>query len=306
MFTDQELRIFVHTAQLGGLTRAAHSLGLLTATASASLKRLEGVLGARMFERSPRSMRLTPQGERFLRYCQEGLALLDQGVAAVADNSGKMAGLLRISAPSDLGRNVLLPWVSEFQSLHPGLKINLQCSDHFVDVFQDPFDMMFRHGRLADSSYVTQSLGPNRRIVVASPAYLARHGTPRTLEDLASHNCLIHSLESIAFNVWRFKQGRKAVSLKVFGDHMSDDGAIVHAWALGGQGIAYKSALDVHADLRAGRLVQLLPQLLGEEWVPRVVYPHRSSISATARALTAHVRQRIEALNMPSTIKSVG
>jgi len=303
MHTIAELQVFVRTAQHGSLSAAARSLGMLVATASAALRRLEDQLGCRLFERSTRSMRLTPQGEAFFEHCREALSLLEQGAALLNEQGGRVGGLLRISAPSDFGRNVLAGWIDAFQAQHPRLKVSLQCSDRFVDVFRDPYDMTFRYGRLPDASYVTQNLGANRRIVVAAPSYLARHGIPATPDDLARHNCLLHNLDPLATNTWRFRAGRRAVECKVSGDRISDDGAIVHAWAVGGAGIAYKSALDVHEDLRAGRLVRLLPRLTGEDWPLRAVFPHRASVAPAARLLAAFVRERIAELDLARLVE---
>ncbi|VXC48165.1 LysR family transcriptional regulator [Massilia sp. 9I] len=296
MFHLAELQLFIQTAQLGSLTKAAQNLGLLVATASASIKRLERTLECRLFERSTRSMRLTPQGESFLRYARDAVDTLDRGIVLLREGAQNISGLLRISAPSDVGRHVLQPWLDEFQERHPELRVHLQCVDRFVDIFQEPFDMTFRYGRLRDSSYISQTLGANRRVIVASPSYLARHGLPGRIEDLADHNCLIHGLDAGGFNTWRLTDRRRAVQVKVHGNRSSDDGALIHAWAVAGAGIAYKSRLDVHAELANGRLVNLFPHLLGEDWPLRVVYPHRASPSPAARALTGFVREKIAAL----------
>jgi DNA-binding transcriptional LysR family regulator len=294
-----ELQLFIETARHGSLTKAARNLGVLVATASASIKRMERLLECRLFERSTRSMRLTPQGEAFLPHAQEAASALERGIVMLKEGNRKISGLLRISTPSDLGRNVLLPWFDQFQAEHPALRIHVQCVDRFVDVFQEPFDMTFRYGRLANSSYVSQALGRNRRAMVASPAYLKRHGMPDSIEEVANRNCLIHSLDPMDSNVWRFTRQEKPLQLKVHGDRSSDDGALIHAWALAGAGIAYKSMLDVHPDIAAGRLVHLFPDLRGEDWPLRVVYPHRTSISMAARAMAQFVRDKIEALDVP-------
>jgi DNA-binding transcriptional LysR family regulator len=302
MIDVTELRLFIHTAEYGNLSKAARNLGMLVATASASIKRLERELECRLFERSTRSFRLTPQGETFLEYAREAVDALQRGMVVLKEGGQQVSGLLRVSVPSDAGRNVLLPWLDQFQALHPDLRLHLQCSDRFVDVFQEPFDMAFRYGRLRDASYVSQELGRNRRVVVASPGYLARHGAPANIADLARHNCLIHALDPAASNVWRFAQGKKALQVKVHGDRSTDDGAVVHAWALAGSGIAYKSVLDVVADIRAGRLVQLFHELSGEAWPLRVIYPHRTSIAVSARALASFIREQVEALRLPGKL----
>lgn len=296
MFHVVELQLFIQTAQQGSLTKAAQNLGMLVATASASIKRLERTLECRLFERSTRSMRLTPQGESFLRYARDAVDTLDRGIVLLREGAQSISGLLRISAPSDVGRNVLLPWLDEFQERHAELRVHVQCIDRFVDIFQEPFDMTFRYGRLRDSSYISQTLGSNRRVIVAAPSYLERHGVPERIDDLVEHNCLIHGLDAGGFNTWRLSDRRKAVQVKVRGNRSSDDGALIHAWAVAGVGIAYKSRLDVHADLASGRLVDLFPRLVGEDWPLRVVYPHRASPSLAAKTLAVFVREKIAAL----------
>ncbi len=293
MLSTTELELFVRTADHGSLSKAARSLGLLPATASASLKRMERELGARLLERSTRSMRLTPAGEGFLAHCRAALGELDAGIAAIKAGGQAISGTLRVSAPSDFGRNVLLPWLEAFQEQHAQLNIQVQCSDRHADLFRDPVDLALRYGRLADSSYVSQSLGANRRVLVAAPAYLERHGSPSDAQALQQHNCLLHNLDPLGSNVWRFQRGGKAIDIKVTGRQRTDDGAIIHAWALAGLGIAYKSNFDIRADLQAGRLVQLLPELQGQDWPLQAIYPHRASTSPAAKALTAYIQGQL-------------
>ncbi|HEY5800424.1 MAG TPA: LysR family transcriptional regulator [Burkholderiaceae bacterium] len=295
MTTTAELTLFVHIAETGNLSQAARDLDLQPATASASLKRLEAQLKCRLFERTTRSMRLTQQGETFLAYCRQALALLAEGEAALEAGDGAIRGLLRLSAPADFGRNVLQPWLNEFQAAYPAVSITLQCSDYHSDLFREPVDMAFRYGKLEDTSLVAAYLADNRRRVVASPAYLARHGTPDTAHALQEHNCLLHNLNQGQSNTWRFETPKGQLAVTVRGDRMADDGGIVRQWAVDGVGIAYKSELDVRADLAAGRLVTLLDQLRGDDWPLWVVYPHRASVAPSARKLVEFVKTKLSA-----------
>lgn len=294
-YSTADLQLFALVADTGNLSQAARELDLIPATASAALKRLEGQLGARLFERSTRHMRLTPQGEVFLDYCRDALTLLEQGAALLGQSAGKVQGKLRVSAPADWGRNVLAPMTDGFLKTYPGVTLILSCSDRSADLFRDPVDLAFRYGELEDASHVSQRVAPNRRAVVASPVYLRKHGTPSTPQDLARHNCLVHSLSQGTSNTWRFTQGRKAVEVKVHGNRVSDDGGVVREWAVAGEGIAYKSLLDVAADLKAKRLVVLFPELQGQDWPLHALYPHRSSLSPAARALLAYVMDKVSA-----------
>ncbi len=201
-----------------------------------------------------------------------------------------MQGQLRLSAPADFGRHVLAPLLNQFQQAQPGIVLTLHCTDQHSDLIRDPVDMAFRYGRLLDSSLVAQTLAENRRVLVAAPAYLQRHGVPATAAALAGHNCLVHNLNRRLSNTWRFGSGKHLLEMEVQGDRVSDDGGIVRDWAVAGCGIAYKSMIDVRADLAAGRLVTVLAQLDGEDWPLSVVYPHRASLSPLAHAVLAHVR----------------
>ena len=299
MHSIADLSLFVLVADTGNLSQAARELGMQPATASAALKRLEERLDTRLFERTTRSMRITAHGQLFLDYCRDALVLLEQGEAVLGHARDRLQGKLRMTAPADFGRHVLAPMVSDFMALHPGVTLILQCADRSADLFRDPVDLAFRYGRLDDASYVSKQLARNRRVVVAAPSYVAKQAAPGTPQDLLRHNCLIHSLSQSTSNTWRFTKGRTPFEVKVHGDRVADDGGLVREWAVAGHGVAYKSWLDVRADVEAGRLEVLLGAFTGEDWPLHAVYPHRSSIAPAARALLAFVAPRIEAMAPP-------
>lgn len=295
MYAITDLQLFILTADHGSLSQAARMLDILPATASASLKRLEQRLKVRLFARSTRSMRLTAEGDIFLEYCRDALALLQEGEALLSSNKRAIQGHIRLSMPSDIGRNVLLPWLNEFQVQHPEVKFTMQFSDRIADLFRDAVDVAIRSGKLEDSSLVSQQLATGPRVLVASPAYLERHGVPQTPEDLRQHNCLLFYLKQGLFNQWRFQHGKQHIDIKVQGDRMSDDAAIARQWAVAGVGIAYKSWLDVREDVRAGRLLTVLDDYCKEQIPLNAVYPHRNSASPTVRALLSFLRTRFDA-----------
>ena len=294
MYATSDLQLLVHTADTGSLSQAARLLGVLPATASASLKRMEQHLNTRLFARSTRSMRLTPEGEIFLAYCRDALALLAEGESQL--HSTAVRGHLRLSMPSDVGRNVLVPWLHLFQQQHPEVKFTLQFSDRIADLFRDAVDVAIRSGKLGDSSLVSQQLASGRRVLVASPMYLAQHGTPQTPADLHAHNCLLFYLKQGLFNQWRFDDGKRSIEIKVQGDRMTDDAAVAREWAVAGAGIAYKSWIDVRSDVQAGRLVTVLDAYTQESLPLHAVYPHRNSASPTVRTLLAFLRARFDEL----------
>ncbi|HEU4537521.1 MAG TPA: LysR family transcriptional regulator, partial [Polyangiaceae bacterium] len=175
MKAEQGLALFVATADAGSLSAAARRLGLTPAAASAALKRLEAELGALLFVRSTRSLRLTPEGERFLHYGRRALLLLREGREAVARGHDAAGGTLQVSAPSDLGRRHVLAWLDEFQARQPGLRLRLQLSDRLAGLHREPVDVALRYGKPRDSALVALPVAPyNRRVLCASPDYLAR------------------------------------------------------------------------------------------------------------------------------------
>ena len=197
MLRFDDLQLFVRAADLGSLSAAARVMDMSSAVASAALKRIEQQLGARLLARSTRSLRLTAEGEGFLEYARAALSNLDEGRRLLASGQDQVSGVLQLSAPSDFGRNLLLPWLDEFQREHPKLTVRLLLGDRIADLFRQPVDIALRYGEPEDSSLIALPIAPhNRRVLCASPAYLAQHGEPRQLEQLAQHNCLLFMLGS--------------------------------------------------------------------------------------------------------------
>ncbi|AUT49228.1 LysR family transcriptional regulator [Achromobacter sp. AONIH1] len=296
MVRFEDLRIFVSAADHGSFSAAARELDLTPAVASAALKRLELTLETRLFVRSTRSLRLTADGERYLEYARSAIATLDAGRNALARDKTAISGTLSISVPSDLGRNVLLPWLDEFQRRHPRVGFQVRISDRLADLFRQPVDLAVRYGTPADSSLVALPLSEsNRRVVCASPAYLARHGTPQAPADLRRHNCLSFVLGESLHDRWTFERDGVSQTVPVKGDRVSDDGELVRRWALAGCGVAYKSRYDVLEDLRAGRLVQLFGDHLGEPSPLYLLCVHRMLLSPAVKRLRACLQERFAA-----------
>lgn len=293
MLRFDDLQLFVRAADLGSLSAAARVMDLSAAVASAALKRIEQQLGARLLARSTRSLRLTAEGEGFLEYARAALASLEEGRRLLAGSQDRCDGVLQLSAPSDFGRNVLLPWLNEFQLRHPQLAVRLLLGDRIANLFRQPVDVALRYGEPEDSSLVALPVAPaNRRVLCAAPAYLARHGEPRQLEQLAQHNCLLFMLGERVHDHWTFHDGRREVGLTVSGNRFSDDADVVRLWAVAGEGIAYKSTLDVAGDVRAGRLKVLMPELRGELAPLNLLCAHRAQLSKPVNLLLEMLRER--------------
>lgn len=293
MNTLRDFELFLLVADYGSLSAAARRLDITPAAASVALKRLEAEVGVQLFRRSTRSLRLTDEGQVFLEHCRQAMQLLADGRAAALTGSAALRGVLQLSIPSDFGRNVMLGWLDDFQMLHPELTLRLLLSDRKADIFRQPVDLAFRYGKLPDSSLVALPVAPdNRRVLVASPAYLERHGAPAHPDELVGHNCLCFLLGEQVHDRWRFFRDGQELSVQVRGNRISDDGDVARRWALAGQGIAYKSGLDVAADLQAGRLLRLCPEFTGEPAPLHLLCADRRQISPVVRALRGFVTGR--------------
>ena len=293
MLRFDDLQLFVRAADLGSLSAAARVMDMSPAVASAALKRIETHLGARLLARSTRSLRLTAEGQGFLDYARKALSSLDEGRRLLARGQDQVSGVLQLSAASDFGRNVLLAWLDEFQREHPKLTVRLLLGDRIVDLFRQPVDIVLRYGEPEDSSLVALPVAPdNRRVLCASPAYIARAGEPRQLEQLLQHNCLLYMLGTRVHDHWQFHDGKRELGLTVSGDRFSDDADVVRLWALAGAGIAYKSWLDVAADVRAGRLKVLMPELEGERAPLNMLCAHRAQLSKPVKLLRDMLSER--------------
>ncbi|MDD2159138.1 LysR family transcriptional regulator [Pseudomonas sp. MIL19] len=293
MLRFDDLQLFVTTADLGNLSAAARRLDISPAVASAALKRLEQQLEARLFSRSTRSLRLTPEGELFLGHARLAQQSLDDGRQQLAGSKVGISGPLQLSAPSDFGRNTLLPWLDEFQLAHPQVLLRLLLGDRVADLFREPVDIALRYGAPEDSSLVALPVAAaNRRVLCAAPQYLQLHGAPQTVDDLAEHNCLLYMLGGRLHDRWRFSDGKREQGISVKGDRVSDDADVVRRWAVSGAGLAYKSWLDVAGDVLAGRLQVLLPELRGEPTPLNLICAHRAQLSKPVLLLREFVQAR--------------
>lgn len=291
----EDLLLFVHAADCGGLSAAARELDTAPAAASAALKRLESVLQTRLFVRSTRSLRLTAEGERYLAYARRVLQAVEEGAASVTRDAQVIGGELNLSMPSDLGRNVLLPWLDAFQAQHPQIRFRIRISDRLADLYRQPVDIAIRYGEPEDSTMVALPLvADNRRVLCASPAYLKRHGDPKSLAELQHHNCLRFVLGETIHDRWIFHRNGRMETVAVQGDRICDDADLVRRWALTGKGIAYKSALDIRAELKSAKLLALLPELQGELAPLNLVCAHRLMLSPSVTALRAFLQEKLQ------------
>lgn len=297
MIRLEDVTLFVRSAALGSFSKAAREADILPGQVSAAVNRLERDLNKRLFARSTRNLRLTSEGEAWLPYAQEMLNILQAGSELLLRSENEIQGDLKIAIPSDIGRNVLLPVISAFCEKHPKISLRIFISDNISDVFRDPVDVAIRYGVLENSSYVALPLAEdNRRVLVASPAYLKRYGAPRQLDELVQHHCILYMVNSHLYNKWSFKDNGVRRQLMVNSRMFCDDADLARRWAVAGMGIAYKSWIDVSADVQAGALEVLLPDHPGEEAPLNFICPHRKQLTPAMRELYALLREYLKAV----------
>lgn len=252
----KQIEAFVSVATRGSLSAAARVEGVTPAIMGRRLDALEERLDAKLLLRTTRRLTLTAEGQAFLEDCQRILNDLANAEAAVSLGSLRASGHLRLSAPAGFGRKHVAPLVDGFMQNNPDVTVNLDLSDRLVDLVNEGIDCAVRVGELSDSSLVSVRLGEMRRLVVASPAYLVAQGVPKSPVDLDGHNCLALGQQ----RGWGFQnpETKETQVYKVRGSFECNDGAVLHAWALAGRGLAWRSLWEVGADLREGRLVSVL------------------------------------------------
>ena len=278
----QEMAIFARVVGAGSLSAAARELGLSPALVSRRLAALEARLGARLINRTTRSLHLTDDGATYYEACARVLADIEEADATVSAGRVEPRGTLRVALPASFGHQHIAPLIPRFAERYPQIQLALSLSDRTVNLIEEGFDLAVRIAHLEDSSLTARKLAPNRRVVCASPSYLARHGTPRTPDELARHNCL--TTTDFAMN-WDYKgPGGKPGSVRVTGRYSCDNWEVLREWALAGLGVALKSTWDVHRLLVDGSLVEVCPGYTFHSDVAiYAVYPSRRFLPAKTR-----------------------
>ena len=279
----QEITIFARVVSTGSLSAAARDLGLSPALVSRRLSGLEARLGVRLINRTTRSLHMTDEGAAYYETWTRVLAEIEEADAAVSAGRAEPRGILRVALPASFGSQHVAPLVPRFAARYPDVQLALSLSERNVNVVEEGFDLAIRIADLADSSLAARKLAPNRRVVCASPAYLQRHGAPRTPEDLTQHNCLTTTDFTMNW-AYRDPDGTPG-SVRVTGRYACDNWSVLREWALAGLGIALKSTWDVRRHLEDGSLVSLLPgYTFATDVAIYAVYPHRRHLPAKTRA----------------------
>jgi len=286
----KQLATFVNVAAKGSLSAAARSEGIAPAVIGRRLDALETRLGVKLLQRTTRKIALTNEGMAFLEDCQRILAELENAEAAVSERSVNASGHLSISAPAGFGRRHVAPLLPSFLAEHREVSLTLNLNDRVVDLLGEGIDVAIRIAALSDSTMIGVKLADNKRVVVASPDYVRRHGVPASLDELAKHNCLAMSSDG-SQRGWTFRQNGKNVTLKVTGNMECNDGEVLHDWALAGKGLAWRSMWEVGAALESGQLTTVLDEFAAPGNDIYAVFAQRRHLPLRIRAFVDFLRR---------------
>jgi DNA-binding transcriptional LysR family regulator len=303
----EDLHTILKVAKFRSITAAATHLDISTATASAAVKRVERILGADLFIRTTRQLTLSQVGERYIPQCEQALCLLDKAKFNMQNDLDNIDGELRIAISSDLGRNLLIPWIDEFMETHPKVSLRTHVSDNNIDFYRDAVDIALRYGSPNEANLYGFNICNIPRLLCATPSYLKKYGTPQHPHELTTHNGLCYQLHEATHNIWEFTNNdngikskkktqnnseSKSYKIKMSGNRISNDSDLVRRWCVAGKGLAVKSCLDMSTDLLAGNIVTVLPKYQPKPTELWLVCPSRQSITPAVRLLRDMLKEK--------------
>lgn len=287
--------IFARVVEARSFTSAAKALGTTTSAVSKRIARLEERLGARLVERTTRKVSPTDVGVAFYERCARILTEIDDAEVAVAQFAHEPRGTLRLSVPVIIGELHIAPLVPELATRYPDIRLDLSLSDRHVNMLDEGFDMAVRvSSSMNDSSLVARKLAPVKDVVVAAPSYLKKHGTPRTPDELGSHECIRYSLLSPQRD-WRFRVGGRDVSIPVRSRLQVNSGGAIREAAIAGLGLARLPNFAVSRALREGTLVAILEDHVVDNLGIFAVHPAGKQPRPTVRAFSDFLAAKLPA-----------
>ena len=297
-FQAAELGFIVSLSSAGSLSGAARELGITTSAVSKRLSIIEARVGVPLVNRTTRRMSLTPEGEVLLEHARRILGEIADLDQLLTSSKGMPKGQLRVNATLGFGRLHIAPAISKYVLRYPEVDVQLQLSVDPPALTDDQFDVCIRFGAPTDTRVIAKRLASNRRLLCASPKYLASRGEPKTPSELRRHNCISIRQGDVAYGLWRLFSGREterdAEAVKVRGNLATNDGEIAVNWALDGHGILMRAEWDIERYLESGRLVQVLPSYRTPDADIYAVYPQRHQLSARIRTFVEFLSEAFE------------
>lgn len=286
-----DLYVFLIVIKNRSFIKAADELGFSRSYISKRIQILEETLGYRLLHRSTRTIELTNQGEKVYQWAQNIVLDFQKMAEELTDQTDELQGSLTITSSLGFGRHVA-PLLSDFVKHHPKITIRFDTIDKMQDLVAQHVDLDIHIGNQIAPNLIAKKLASNIRILCASPEYLAKNGTPKELQDLLSHSCLVIQERDSAYAIWKLNSKKGELQIKVSGHLSSNNGELVRHWALAGQGIMLRSIWDIDKELAQGRLIQVLPEYRQDAdiWA---IYPTRLSNSARLKACVNFLEQEI-------------
>lgn len=289
-----ELSFFYLLANKGSLAATARELGITPPAVSKRLTALEARLGIRLVNRTTRSMSLTAEGELYFSQAARILTQINELEQLVSSSRSTPKGLIRVNASLGFGRRHIGPALAAFYARYPEVEIQLEISDHPLDLATHGFDLGIRFGTLPDAAFHARKIASNRRLLCASPLYLDKHGTPQKLAELQNHNCIFIRQNESPYGVWSFTNGGHTENIKVHGALGCNDGEVALNWALEGHGILLRAEWDIARYVRSGRLRLVLEDQTPTRADVYAVYPQQLHLSARVRSLIDFLIERFK------------
>ncbi|MCA1867983.1 LysR family transcriptional regulator [Agrobacterium genomosp. 3] len=252
-----EMMVFVRVVEAGSFSEAARLMLMTPSTVSKLIARLESRLGVRLIERSTRRLALTEEGQFYYERSQALLSQLDETEQQIAQGGAEAEGVVRVTSSVSFGTTAVEPILPAFFEAYPNVIVDLSLSDDVVDLYLDRTDIAIRVGKLADSNLMARKIGETKRCIVASPAYLERHGTPTAPEELVNHNCLGFNFRR-AMPVWPMREGGRIVERMLSGSLLVNNGDTLRRMAIAGVGIIRLADYHLRGPIERGELVELL------------------------------------------------
>lgn len=285
-----QLHKFITVCDAGSFTAAAEQLGIAKSILSEHITRLEQDLGVQLLARSTRKLRVTETGQTVLNAARSAIEQLQSTVQTVQEAHHQLAGKIRLTSSLDYSSCMLGQQLADFSKLHPNIDIELIAGDEQYDLLSSQLDLSIRVGWLTDSSHKSVRIGHIKQQLVASPAYLAQHGTPMTPAEISQHHWL--TLTALSNVQWTFTREHNSQTVRPVGHLRANATLLIHQWLLAGAGISVLPDYQVQADIEAGRLVELLPDWHLPDGGIFAIYPANKHVPQRVRALIDFLQQR--------------
>jgi DNA-binding transcriptional LysR family regulator len=286
------MQAFVRVVEAGSFVRAAERLGISTSALSARIAELEAHLGARLLNRTTRTLSLTEPGQSYYERCVQLLADVDEADAVAGQAAARPRGTIRLTCSYNMGQRVIAPAIAEFVARYPDVKFDVMVSDRLVDLVDEGFDLAIRAGNVGAEQQVARPLGSMQLVLAAAPSYLKARGVPRTPAELADHAALTYAYAP-AVRVWRLLDGAgQAHEVRVSGSLHANSGEVLMSAAIAGLGLVNEPDFMLNEAIDDGRLVRVLPDYEGIRGGIWAVYPSRRHLSLKVRLFVDHIGER--------------